>query len=155
FLELINFPESGELRVGRDSPPPPLRVRAVKWVVADMKAPEGWRALQWKDLNKQILGEPVPRGILPSAWQDRTVDQIELELQKPEATALLADKLKEINQLMDRLEAQVASPRMERLVRKLTVPDKVIVYYRGETTRSEQTLKKQSDNEYSGILSDL
>jgi hypothetical protein len=155
FLELINFPASGELKVGRDSPPPPLRVRAVKWVVADIKSPEGWRPLRWKDLNRQILGEPVPRGLLPESWQEWTLDQLELELQKPEASVGLGDKITELSDLITRLETRVDSPRMERLVRKLVIPEKVVVYYRGETTRSEQTLKKQSDNEYSGILSDL
>jgi hypothetical protein len=44
---------------------------------------------------------------------------------------------------------------MARRLRKLVIPNQVVVYYRGETVRSEQTLKKQADNEYSGVLSDL
>src|SRR5437870_4503326 len=58
-LELVGFPESGELRIGRDAPPTTVRVRALRWVIADKKAPEGWRALAWNDLNADLLGSGV------------------------------------------------------------------------------------------------
>jgi len=64
-LELIGFPAK-ELRIGKDYKIPPLRLRALEWVVADTnaeKAPEGWRALTWWDLaNKHDLlpGVSVP-----------------------------------------------------------------------------------------------
>src|SRR5205823_5470556 len=60
YLELLDFPESGDLRVGRDAPSPRLRVRAVKWLVADPQAPEGWRAATWDDLTPDVAGGPVP-----------------------------------------------------------------------------------------------
>jgi hypothetical protein len=44
---------------------------------------------------------------------------------------------------------------MARKLRMLMVPDVVVVYYKGETVRSEQTLKKEASQEYSGVLSDL
>src|SRR5947209_4235750 len=65
YLEVLDFPDSGDLRVGRDAPSPRLRVRAVKWLVADPKAPEGWRAMTWDDLTPALAGGPVPE--LPAA----------------------------------------------------------------------------------------
>jgi hypothetical protein len=59
-LELLDFPEAGDLRVGRDAPSPRLRVRAWKWVAADPAAAEGWRLMTWGDLTPQLVGGPVP-----------------------------------------------------------------------------------------------
>jgi hypothetical protein len=56
LLQLIDFPETGELRIGRDAPSPRLRVRAVKWALADSDAPDGWRPLLWSDLTLALLG---------------------------------------------------------------------------------------------------
>ena len=33
-------------------------VRALRWVIADSTAPEGWRALLWTDLGSPLLGLP-------------------------------------------------------------------------------------------------
>src|SRR5262245_32399527 len=61
-LVLLDFPESGDLRVGRDAPSPRLRARAIKWLVADGKAPEGWRAATWDDLSPDIITDSaIPR----------------------------------------------------------------------------------------------
>ncbi len=60
YVEVLDFPDSGDLRVGRDAPSPRLRVRAVKWLIADPKAPEGWRAMTWDDLTPALAGGPVP-----------------------------------------------------------------------------------------------
>src|SRR5947209_2143455 len=59
-LKLLDFPEAGDLRIGRDAPSPRLRVRAWKWVIADPTAPEGWRLMTWGDLTPQLVGGPVP-----------------------------------------------------------------------------------------------
>jgi hypothetical protein len=154
YLELIDFPESGDLHVGRDSAPPALRVRAVKWVIADHRAPEGWRAMQWKDLSR-ILDDPFKDLSAPVSVRQMTIDQIELAFSKPEAVAALGSSAQKITDLLARLEAAVDSPRMERTARKMIVPDKVVICYRGQTTQSDQTLKKQADNEYAGLLTDL
>ena len=61
YIEVVNFPESGELRIGRDVPSPRIRVAAYKWVVADSRAAVGWRPMTWADLDK--VG--VARGELP------------------------------------------------------------------------------------------
>lgn len=154
-LELVSFPESGELRIGRNAPPPTLRVRAFKWVVAADDAPEGWRALRWDDLNASLLGTLAPP-VLPRLWEGLTVDEIELQLDKPEIRdTLSADTVLAVRSVLEQLEAQAASPAMTRRLRQLTVPDAVEVLYQGETLRSEQRFQKQLDNEYAGVLSDL
>jgi hypothetical protein len=59
YLELLDFP-GDEVRIGRDQPPPRLRVQAYRWVWADKDAPEGWRPLAWADLPKALPGVDVP-----------------------------------------------------------------------------------------------
>jgi hypothetical protein len=155
-LELVSFPQVGELKVGRNAPAPTLHVRALKWVIADSAAPEGWRALRWTDLSPQLLGMETASIPLPAAWQQATVDQIEWQLERPEATgALGADTLQSLRDVFARLEEKTASAGLARRLRKLIIPNQVVVYYRGDTVRSEQTLKKQANNEYSGALTDL
>lgn len=154
-LELLNFPASGELRVGRNASPPPLRVRALKWVVADAGAPEGWRALLWSDLPAFLPSSEMPAGA-PDAWREWRVDQVELELDKPDTANLLSnDTMTALRSVLARLETLAASPRLARKLRQLEVPAAVDVFYRGETVRSEQKLQSQGDHEYSGVLSDL
>jgi hypothetical protein len=156
YLELVNFPASGDLRVGRNASPPAVRVRALKWVIADATAPEGWRALRWTDLSRRFLRIDTASTRLPPAWRQWSMDQIEAQLeQSVPAAGLDADTAQALRSVFDRLEEKAASFTMTRRLRKLIIPNQVVVYYRGETVRSEQTLKKQADNEYSGVLSDL
>jgi hypothetical protein len=156
YLELVGFPESGEIKVGRDAPLPPLRVRALRWVVADVRAPEGWRALRWSDLTPDLLGADLPGQSLPAGWNDWTLDQIELQLDKAETKdALDADLVVSLRNTFERLEERAALPRLHRRLRKLVIPDQVVVLYKGETIRSEQTLQQRDDHEFSGVLSDL
>jgi hypothetical protein len=155
YLELIGFPEKGELKIGRDASPPTLRVRALKWVVEDHRTPEGWRALRWADLSSHRLGFKHVPG-LPADWQQYTVDQVELALDKPETqTTLDADALLGFRNFLSRLDERASAPGMARILRKLEIPKAVTVYYQGATVKSEQTLKRQADYLYSGVLSDL
>jgi hypothetical protein len=153
YLELVNFPPSGDLRVGRNAPPPAVRVRALKWVIADAAAPEGWRALTWADLTAGALGLRAEPAIVPAEWQDWPVDRIEMAMDKADLPVTV--QAEALRQAFQQLEQKAADPSMARRLRKLLIPDGVVVYYRGETIRSEQTLKKQADQEYSGVLSDL
>src|SRR5207247_10918758 len=86
-LEVLDFP-GDEKRVGRDAPPPTLRVRAFKWMIAESdrkKAPEGWRPLLWSDLGKVLAMPvpPVPDNLQPKNWRG-TVDEMELQLAREE-----------------------------------------------------------------------
>jgi hypothetical protein len=49
YLEVVDFP-GDEMRIGRDAPSPKIRVAAYQWVIADSKAPVGWRPLTWADV---------------------------------------------------------------------------------------------------------
>src|SRR5262245_10316996 len=51
YIEVVNFP-GDEMRIGRDVPSPKIRVAAYQWVIADSKAPVGWRPLTWGDVSK-------------------------------------------------------------------------------------------------------
>ncbi len=155
-LELVNFPESGEIKVGRDAPPPPLRVRAIRWVIADVQALEGWRPLRWQDLSADLLGQDMPAVALPAGWRDWSMDQVETQLDKLDAKdAHTAEFVLGLRSLLERLEERATSPRLQRRLRLLTIPDQVVVSYKGETLRSEQMLQQREDHEYSGVPSDL
>jgi hypothetical protein len=148
-LELLNeqFRTGNEMRVGRDAPPPTLRVRAWKWVIADSdqsRAPEGWRALLFKDLDR--LDERVDGELVPAPWRDWPMDRIEMELGSGR------ERLRaELGRVFARLHDLAASPSGSRLVRELEIPQEVTVNYTGASSRSEQSLQKQVGNEYSGL----
>ncbi|MFO0927085.1 MAG: hypothetical protein U0736_08585 [Gemmataceae bacterium] len=96
YLEVLPWPrvggdsaegDTGELRIPQGTAPPPLRVRAWKYVVADADAAEGWRLLRWADLSDrpELAGHAeVPP--LPATWTPRdpaaglTVDEVDLYL---------------------------------------------------------------------------
>jgi hypothetical protein len=87
-LELIGF-EGKELRVGKDNKVPPLRVRALEYVIADSKYPEGWRPLTWEDLTTRrdlIYGGPpesTPFTLTPrDPALGLTVDEVALRNRK-------------------------------------------------------------------------
>lgn len=153
-LEIVGFPETGELRIGRDAPPPSLRVRATHWLVADHKAFEGWRPLLWHDVKPSLVGPDVAIPAVPAAWQAWTVDRIETTLDKQE-TELPANVHLGIRNVVARLEELAEKPQMARRLRNLRVPAEITVYYRGDTVRSEQTFQRHNEQEYTGVLSDL
>jgi hypothetical protein len=100
YLEIVSLRPGEGIVVGRDSQPPPLRVRALKYVIAGAPSrraaegyktwlmskqtkgidptvaefrhspPEGWRALTWFDLP-DILPGAYPNDILPADWEAR------------------------------------------------------------------------------------
>ncbi len=87
-LELVGFPNK-ELRVGKDNKAPALRVRALEYVIADSKYPEGWRSLTWEDLtthrNWFTAGPPPPPpfSLTPrDAELGLTVDEVALRNRK-------------------------------------------------------------------------
>ncbi|MFM7148502.1 MAG: hypothetical protein ACKO23_01540, partial [Gemmataceae bacterium] len=76
------------LRIPQNTTPPPLRVRAWKYVLADSRAREGWRLLSWADLPSMSgLAKEGKIPTLPEGWQPRdanagmTVDEVELLLE--------------------------------------------------------------------------
>lgn len=169
-LELVAFPQSGELKVGKNTGSVPLKVRAVKWVFADRKATGGWRALRWSDLDKHLVGAPVPQ--LPDGWvaaetspvantqsaakpPGMTVDQVEQQADK-ERDELPAETLLAIRNTIEKLTLQAGRVAMQRQLRLLEMPENVGVEYEGEKRSSgELTLAQDSENEFSGNFTDL
>lgn len=157
YLELLDFP-GDEKRIGRDASSPAVRVRALKWVVADrdrVKAPEGWRALQWDEVAALLPGvnvPPVPANVRPSSWRG-TVDEVESLLNKEDVRQNL--EARDLLGVLDRLEDLAGKSSMSRTLRRLIVPGYVQVVFQGATTSGDQSLQKQGENEFSGTLSEL
>ncbi len=160
-LELVDFPDSGELKIGRGDPAPSIRARALKWVIADHGSAEGWRALTWKDLTPALLGMPVPTIALPP-WPARdaerglTMDEIELNLDKPETHKTLSpEQHKALRDVLDQLGRQAALPQMSRTMRMLVIPESIILNYKGKDGDGNFKLTRQQDYDYMGQFPDL
>lgn len=159
-IELVGFPESGELTVGRDSPEPPkIRARAFQWVKADRAAPGGWRPLMWDDVG-ELLGRDVP------PLSGRYVDDLERLLSETDGVG--AELARDRNQLMQELgtgnfgvaqeafkalSAKADAPSSGRAVRKLDVPESVTYKFTGRTTSGSGELALQ-EGTFVGVVSD-
>lgn len=165
YLQILDWPDSGEKRIGKDDSAPGIKVRAYKWVVADSQSREGWRALTWNDLtDKQyLMNEPAPAVTLPPDWGEPrdpqagwSLDEIELRLAREEAHANLDPDTKDaLRDVLSKLEQRAADPAMRRTLRMLIVPAQVFVVYKGQSGGGKVTLDRQGDNEYAGQFSDL
>lgn len=177
LLQLLDFPTTGELRIGRDAPSPRLRVQALKWVIADAATPEGWRALRWSDLSQTwLFGPSVPRlpvallvppseaaTVAPPDDPSWTLDRVEKLLEQEEtrrrllAGGMTAEEYEALRGVFDVLEQRTASAAMTRRLRKLQIPSDVRVHYWGVKSTEEAPMARQQTgtNEYSIVLSDL
>lgn len=177
LIQLIDFPASGEMRIGRDAASPRLRVRALKWVIADRATDEGWRALRWSDLTPDLLaGQTVPslpvallfpqaESARASSGDDRvwTVDRVESLLEQEEtrqrllAGGLTAEQYEALRHVFEILEERAAQASMSRRLRKLVVPTEVRIHYWGAKSRDEAPMARQQTGtyEFSVVLSDL
>lgn len=81
YLELIGFPESGEIRIGKDTSAPAIRVRAFKYVVAgrpSRRAVEAYRdwllgkgeSVTAADETVRSFARPPAEGWRPLTWFD-------------------------------------------------------------------------------------
>jgi hypothetical protein len=125
------------------------------------KPSEGWRALSWFDLTPELLGESVPTFALPD-WKVRnlaaglTIDEIELNLDKTETHKTLdADAAVGMRNVLERIDERAVDPALSRILRRLEVPEEVVLIYKGNTTSSQTTMQKLADNEYTGQFGDL
>ncbi len=126
------------------------------------KPSEGWRALSWFDLTPELLGAEVPAIELPSDWKIRemsaglTLDEIELNLDKSETHKTLSSEAKDaMRDVLDRLEERAVDPALSRYLRKLAIPEEVLLMYKGDTTNSQTTMQRLADNEYTGQFGEL
>ena len=176
-IEIVGFPASGELTVGRDAPPPRLVTRAYKWVIADRSVPEGWRPLVWSDLTQEFVGRHVPP--LPPAITTQTssegspsVDAVERlahevdEEVTPEITAMRAvikqqmntggtQDYEELQEVFQALAEKADQASMGRTLRKLEVPGEVTYKFSGRRTGGSGTLTPQQNNEFAGEIAGL
>lgn len=179
YLEVLDFPESGDLRVGRDAPSPRLRVKARRWVFADAAAPEGWRAMTWSDLTPALLGRDVPslpvellepgrivavlaglaggpvNSVAAGQSSDWTLDRVNIALEDAAIRQRLADHRPDIIIVFEALEARAAEPGLRSTLRRLQVPERVEVKYWGLQTSNRMELLRGPGWEYSGTLGDL
>jgi hypothetical protein len=65
------------------------------------------------------------------------------------------EAVRQFEDVFARLEDLAARPSMSRHLRKLEVPDKVFVYYRGENTKASNAHDRQEGNKYSIGLGEL
>jgi hypothetical protein len=160
-IELVGFPESGEMTVGRDSPEPPkIRARAFQWVRADSAAPTGWRPLMWDD-----VGELVGRDVPPLAG--RYVDDLERLLSdtddapSAELTAARNKLMAELGsgnfgvaqEAFKALAARAAEASAGRTVRKLEFPETVTYKFSGRNTSGSGELALQ-EGTFVGVVAD-
>ncbi len=156
-LELVDFPAEG-LRVGKDAPPPKVRVRAYEWVTADRTARDGWRPLRWADLTPDLLGSDVtvPQTMAVQEEGDWAAADVALagliggpriaSAARPVATRevdlspMTADEVAaafppashpETEAVFRRLDELTAKPAMSRTLRHLAIPSAVTLTYRG------------------------
>ncbi|MFL5330391.1 MAG: hypothetical protein ACJ8C4_15930 [Gemmataceae bacterium] len=155
MLELLDFPESGELKVGRDSAAPRLRIRARRWVWADASVPEGWRQMTWADLSPEFLGSAIPA--LPSEFmgKDTSLDRLEMALDDPTTRQRLGATGESLVDLFAKLTTKAQQPGTHPTFRRLEVPDRVEVKYWGAQTSNRMELARGPGWEYTGAMSDL
>ena len=124
-VELIDFPATNELRVGKTAAGPTIRARAYKWVAADPGSRAGWRPLLWSDLNGDpirgtVLACPVPPLPLLASTNasysptgaDVSVDEVEFALGlnvDDEVEAALADGSESVGSILARTEGMPVS----------------------------------------------
>lgn len=174
LLEVIDFPASGELRIQQGSSTN-IRVRALKWVVADRNAPGGWRALTWHELDSNLIGIEQPAlpvaALVPLADADRapapdsphwTVDRVESLLETSDVRDRLAkagwneQQFAAFEKTLATLDRKAADPRMSRKLRKLVIPQTVTMHYWGKKTSNKMALTRQQEiNEFAGVVADL
>jgi hypothetical protein len=158
-LELVGFPQDGELRVGTNAGSAPIRVRAFKWVLADKESSEGWRQLLWSDLDERWLGipaPPLPAQFFPSG-QDWSVDHVDLVTERATSRQEMPpDVHARLRDVIDRLQSAASQPGLRRTLRQLEIPDEVILSYQGANTEGEQPLQREDQsNDFVGVVSGL
>ena len=175
-LELAGFPGE-ELRVGKDAQAPTIKAKAYQWVVADRNVPMGWRPMVWGDLNEELLGGSVPElpaAALKAAAETPDVpddaaawplDQVKaLALDDAASRAKLSSSLgadaylgfeNGLDRVFKALDEQADKPSMGRTLRKLDIPEKVTLVYRGLSKSGDVTLSPGQNNEFAGVVSDL
>ncbi|HEY2909800.1 MAG TPA: hypothetical protein VGI99_06115, partial [Gemmataceae bacterium] len=166
--------DTNERRIPKDTPETDIKVTAYRWVYADKKAPMGWRPMTWGDAQRFVGNAPtLPVEAFraaadadldsdPSQWP---LDRVQtLAVDDPESRTRLIAQLStaEWEALRDGLDRAfqtlteiAASPSMERTLRKLEIPEKIVLVYSGATKSGDVTLAPLKNREFESRLSDL
>lgn len=173
LLELDpNIKETG-IRVARDGPAPKVKVKSFRWVIADRKVPDGWRALRWSDITESRLGVRVPdlpfaslgypeeKATLPPFPDDWTLDSIwERARENPIirdrlSNAMGGDNFIALQGVFDCLEAIANDPAQERVLRHLDPPSSVSFDYVGSRTGGGGPMNVEGTGDYVGEIGGL
>jgi hypothetical protein len=153
-----------EMRVARDDARPDLQARALQWVLADRLAPNGWRALYWRDLPGLLDAGLVGDVAFPKELAQMrlgTLDDIAVQMQDESVRIALRGDLRP-NNCHDQLEtifallvALAEEPAMSRTLRKLDIPSSVEFSFRGEDRVINNPVTMEKGNVYTFKLDEL
>lgn len=151
-----------------------------KWCVSTTDSNfDGYKPMLWSDLTAEKLGGlAVPA--LPTQWlasdvnpgtgnrpapSSLSVDEVEAKLQQQAEDAKGLDairmvfarlnRLSDIREAMDRLDAKAADRANKRTLRRLTVPGEVRLAFWSRSKLSEVRLDAVGDNEFTGSFGEL
>jgi hypothetical protein len=151
-LELVEFPASGDLRIGKDAPAPRVRARAYQWVVAAPGTRDGWRPMTWSDVTPELLGGPVPAQ--PAGVKsDTPLDDVEALARAGGSPQ--TGEFRDVLAVLDTLDTRADEPSMARTFRKLAVPENVNLAYTGATVEGSATLAPERNNEFAAKIEGL
>lgn len=150
FIEVVD-PNVAEYRIGKDAPPPVVRARASKWVVADRSNWAGWRPATWADMAK-LYGSDAPAlaSVLPESAPNR-VNMIAANPRLDEVETVVEPG----SPVFAKLDEIAASSSMSRRFRKLVVPSEVNLVYSGMKTGGNITLTREPTGDYTGTVTGL
>lgn len=149
-LELVDFPDGDELRVGRDAPPPKIKVRAYQWVVRDKNNTHGWRPLIWNEVNKYVRDVPLLANLRQADGRQFPDNAATWDTDRIEATA--GDLL---GQFFEALSKEAAKPSNSLSLRKLPIPENVTLNYSGPQSSGKVSLAREANNVFVGEVSGL
>jgi len=148
-IELVGFPESGELRQGKDAGAPRIRARDYRWVIADRDRVEGWRPLRVSDLNRPEFGiAPVNLSAVAvvDAGKTTTVDLSDATLDDVEGQLTAKHEL--VQDTFTKLDELADDVWMTRTLRKLVKPEGMILTFTGTRSGGSSNLTPEPNGEY-------
>jgi hypothetical protein len=162
-LELVDFPASGELRIGKDAGAPRVKARAYKWVIVQSDSYNGWRPLMWSDLARPEFAISAPASVViadTSAGGSGSMATKELNLSGmsvDDVEAQVGANSDAVATVFARLESLTADPWMSRTVRQLTVPRDLMLRFTGASgkTRGDVNLTRDPSGEFAGDVTGI
>ena len=156
-IELVDFPDSGELRQGKDAGAPRIRARAYQWVVADRSRVEGWRPLTVADLARPEFGiaqaDLSEVTLVDSLGKTRQVDLSQASLDDVAGTLSKDHEL--VKATFERLDALADNPWQSRTLRKLVLPQEMILTFTGTRSAGISNLTREPNGEYTGEVNGI